>query len=159
MRHGEAGYGGVSDADRALTEAGAGDVRRAAALLAGDGLSVGRVLHSPYVRARQTAGLVLEVIGGVALDELACLTPGGDPAAVDAALERCREDCILVVSHQPLMGKMLSWLTESGSGHPGSGRHDAGRPFATAALALVRRDFPGVAGGTLEWYRAPPDFS
>lgn len=131
VRHGEAENIRSSDAERALTVAG----RRQSAET-GEWLenifanadSV-RLLVSPYRRARETA----EVIGGFLQAEpveVAAITPDHDPrvalSAIAAAAEGC--DCIVVVTHMPLVAALASWIE--------SGVLSAAQAFALAEARL-----------------------
>lgn len=150
MRHGEAQALAATDASRRLTRAGEEDARRAGAWLAGLSLDVQLVLCSPYRRARDTALMVQRSLPGVPLTQLDCLMPDAHPRALQRILDGYSGGVVLCVGHQPLLGYALQWLVEGTVG--------AGYPFATAALALLRREFPGPGGGVLSWYRRSGEY-
>ncbi|MFB3305563.1 phosphohistidine phosphatase SixA [Pseudomonas sp. AMR01] len=131
LRHGEAEAHAPSDAQRNLTEHGRGEALRSAANLIGQPISA--IIASPYVRAQQTAQLVREVLG---FDPEICtvpwLTPDSSPLQV---LEELRtDDNVLLVSHQPLVGSLISFLQHGHLRQP--------QPMYTASLAELEGDFP-----------------
>jgi len=131
LRHGEAEAHARTDAERNLTERGRAEVLRSAAHLIGQPL--GAIIASPYVRAQQTARLVREALGFVPdIRTVPWLTPEGSPEQVLAHLEA--EDNVLLVSHQPLVGNLISFLQHGHSRQP--------QPMYTASLAELEGDFP-----------------
>jgi len=103
----------VEDHDRPLNKRGERDAPRMGRLLAAEGLPPGLVLCSTAVRARTTAGLVLEGAGvecELRLDpELYLASPG-------TIVERlCKvpdpHDTVLVVGHNPGMAELVQGLT------------------------------------------------
>ncbi len=98
-----------------------------------------RVLCSPYLRARQTAGqLRHEGLFGQDPQLADWLQPDEPVTAVLRHLDQLSDESILLVSHQPLLGTLGGWLT--------SGSRDAGLPMATASLAVLEGDY-ALAGG------------
>jgi phosphohistidine phosphatase len=137
LRHGEAHPKAVSDEARELTAHGRAQVLESAARLRGAPLR--RIIASPYVRARQTAGLVREALGFQPPVEIAAwLTPDSDPRSVVAQLDGSGGEQILLVSHQPLVGALVGLLAH------GSHRH--AEPMGTASLAELEGD-DALAGG------------
>lgn len=130
LRHGEAEAHARTDAERNLTERGRAEVLRSAAHLIGQPL--GAIIASPYVRAQQTARLVREALGFVPdIRTVPWLTPEGSPEQVLAQLEA--EDNVLLVSHQPLVGNLISFLQHGHSRQP--------QPMYTASLAQLEGEF------------------
>lgn len=130
LRHGEAEAHARTDAERNLTERGRAEVLRGAAHLIGQPL--GAIIASPYVRAQQTARLVREALGFVPdIRTVPWLTPEGSPEQVLAHLEA--EDNVLLVSHQPLVGNLISFLQHGHSRQP--------QPMYTASLAQLEGEF------------------
>ena len=145
MRHGEAVYRALSDAERPLTERGRAEVHLGARQLLAHCRSAGlappdTLLHSPYRRTTETASIV----GGelsltpVVLKELA---PGYAPAEIEKAQEVSHSDAdghILLVSHQPLVSLLvMRWCaldTPRHSLNPGG--------FTTLATEII---LPGMA--------------
>ncbi len=131
LRHGEAEAHARTDAERNLTEHGRGEVLRSAAHLIGQPISA--ILASPYVRAQQTAHLVRDVLGfEPQIRTVPWLTPDGSPQQVVDKLDT--DDNVLLVSHQPLVGSLISYLQH---GHPRQPQ-----PMYTASLAELEGDFP-----------------
>ena len=110
VQHGEAAPK-EENPDRPLTDKGRRDVRRMASFLSRSGVRVGRVIHSGRRRARDTATLLAQVLAPVALVEEAAagLAPDDGTDVLLAAIADWRED-IMVVGHQPFMGRMVARL-------------------------------------------------
>jgi phosphohistidine phosphatase len=131
LRHGEAEGHARTDAERNLTEHGRGEVLRSAAHLIGQPLSA--IIASPYVRAQQTAHLVRDALGFEAqIRTVLWLTPDGSPLQVLEKLDT--DDNVLLVSHQPLVGSLISFLQHGHQRQP--------QPMHTASLAELEGDFP-----------------
>jgi phosphohistidine phosphatase len=149
MRHGAAEALVDADASRSLTAAGKAEVQLVARALVPAGFSSVAVCHSPYARARETAAMVQRHLGSSTCLEYDDLTPDSNPRRAAELVQSSATD-LLCVAHQPLVGRMVSWLVD--------GDARAGSVFATAAVALLRCDFPGPAGATLIWYREPHEW-
>ena len=122
MRHGQAApisRGGITtDAQRTLTPKGRQDVADVIdsrlALL--DNLQV--IMTSPYLRARQTAEIVVERLerGGQTFtgEFLVCdeLRPESNLAALRQLLDGMNASAILMTAHQPFIGNVLSALVD-----------------------------------------------
>jgi phosphohistidine phosphatase len=131
LRHGEAQAHARTDAERELTEHGRAEVLRSAAHLIGQPISA--IIASPYVRAQQTAQLVREALGFVPeIRTVSWLTPDGNPLQVLEKLDT--DDNVLLVSHQPLVGNLISFLQHGHQRQP--------QPMHTASLAELEGDFP-----------------
>lgn len=131
LRHGEAEGHAPTDAERNLTEHGRAEVLRSAAHLIGQPL--GAIIASPYVRAQQTAQLVRDVLGfQPEIRTVPWLTPDGDVQRVLEKLDS--DDDVLLVSHQPLVGSLISFLQH--------GHQRQSQPMYTASLAELEGDFP-----------------
>ena len=131
LRHGEAESHAPSDAQRNLTERGREEVLHSAAHLIGQPISA--IIASPYVRAQQTAQLVREALGFVPeIRTVSWLTPDGNPLQVLEKLDT--DDNVLLVSHQPFVGNLISFLQHGHQRQP--------QPMHTASLAELEGDFP-----------------
>lgn len=131
LRHGEAQSHARTDAERALTEHGRAEVLRSAAQLIGQPLSA--IIASPYVRAQQTAQLVREALAfEPAIRTVPWLTPEATAQQVLEQLDS--DDNVLLVSHQPLVGSLISFLQHGHQRQP--------QPMSTASLAELEGDFP-----------------
>ena len=115
LRHGEAvPYGSCPDSERELTDHGRREVLNSAAHLIGQPLTA--IYASPYLRAQQTAQIVREALGfEPEIRTVEWLTPEVDPDKVTDQLVSVSN--VLLVSHNPLVGNLLSYL-QHGAGHP-----------------------------------------
>ncbi|PKM05147.1 MAG: phosphohistidine phosphatase SixA [Gammaproteobacteria bacterium HGW-Gammaproteobacteria-6] len=148
LRHGQAEAMAASDQRRALTAEGVNEVHSMAALLQSQPLDC--ILASPYLRAQQTARLISDSLGharGVAT--AAWLTPDDDPLQVLDFIAERSESHLLLVSHQPLVGQLISLLVE--------GHRRGHYPMPTAGLACVELDFPAAGLGRLSLLSCPAD--
>ena len=134
MRHGDAVMQAPTDAQRPLSDRG----RKQVAAMARHFLPLlpTRVLVSPYIRAQQTAAILCEslVLNGGQLRHADFITPDGDPFQVVQELEPYSSDVLLMVSHQPLVGTLLSLLLDgalTGDYMSNSGRQGRRRPTST----------------------------
>ena len=130
LSHGEAEpYGTRPDSERALTDHGRKEVLSSAARLMGQPLTA--IYASPYLRAQQTAQLVREALGfEPEIRTVEWLTPDTDPDKVAEQLVSVSN--VLLVSHNPLVGHLLSYL-QHGAGHPPE-------KVSTAGLAELKGD-------------------
>jgi len=147
VRHGQAmpaSNGG--DAVRPLSPTGRETVGHLADQLAREGWTPGALFSSPLTRARETAAILARARTGLEPDILIELVPDADPEDVEQALaERDLPAHVVLVGHQPLMDRLVSYLT----GGPECG-------FAPGAL--VRLEFPdglGKARGVIRMERPP----
>lgn len=124
MRHGHAEGRGQ---DPPLTPHGVDAVRATAAGPWGD---VVRIVHSPLLRSRQTAGLCAERWPDAVLVEDAAFVPSPDAEAAGARLLELAagQGTVLLVSHLPLLPALCDWLC------------DAHRHFEPADAVLLEAD-------------------
>lgn len=157
-RHGQAGWA-ASDWRRELTDRGIDDIGFAcpqyhAACEARQLPHPDVILHSPWLRTAQTAGILASAFTHATLRSHQALQPGSRPAQVDELLE-----CLLggaespyhlvLVSHQPL----VSQLVERYLGEPGLVPALSPGGLATLELDMVG---PGVA--RLLFWAMPPEY-
>ena len=105
--------------DAALLPEGVDYVRRLAARLEVEGWRPAAIVTSPYLRARQSAMvLASELRVAVETHVLSDLVPESEPEdALAAILERVpRATPVLVVTHLPLVGRLLQELTGDDDG-------------------------------------------
>jgi len=146
LRHGEAQSRARSDAERELTAHGRDEVLNTAANLMGKPLRW--IVASPYVRAQQTAELVRQALGfSEPIITVPWLTPDSDPQNVLKHLDLYAADDVLLVSHQPLVGALVSVLVHGTHQHP--------QPMSTASLAELDGDFPLAGAMELRSVRHP----
>ena len=146
LRHGEAvpHDSHPHDSERELTDKGRKEVLKIAAELVGQPL-IG-IYASPYLRAQQTAQLVREALGfEPEIRTVEWLTPDTEPDKV--AEQMVAVSNVLLVSHNPLVGNLLSYL-----------QHGAGYPperLSTAGLAELYGDELLVGSMTLDSIKHP----
>jgi len=135
LRHGAAEPYQRHDAERQLTEQGRQQVVLAAELLRNERFD--RVLSSPYIRARQTAELLCATLQHPgAIDIVPWLTPEDDVREVTRKLDGYADEHLLIVAHQPLLGSLVSWLTDADRAQ--------GLAMDTASVACLEGDFIGA---------------
>lgn len=121
MRHGVAeakDKTGVPDDQRELTKKGAKKTRKAAKGLRALKIPFDRIVTSPLPRARETADIVADVLK---LEEEVAEAPELAPdASMESLVARLVEyrDCreLLLVGHQPFLGKAASLLLSRNEG-------------------------------------------
>lgn len=115
FRHGIAGLPppGQGDAARTLTPEGIAQLERQASALKRAGFYVDRLVSSPLVRARQTAERLAPALG-VSPETDPLLKPGCtfDDAA-ELVARRPQAAQIMLVGHQPDLGRLVRRLTGS----------------------------------------------
>ena len=99
------------DAERALTPQGKAKMVRAAQGLRKIKVRPDAILTSPLRRARETAEILADGLGGIKIEVLEELAPGTELFSVVAALRRYQSlRAIAVVGHQPDLGYLASFL-------------------------------------------------
>ncbi|MFH6568865.1 phosphohistidine phosphatase SixA [Pseudomonas kulmbachensis] len=138
LRHGEAQPHARRDAERELTAHGREQVLHSAARLIGQPLDC--ILVSPYVRAQQTAELVRKALGFTSeLITVPWLTPESEPR--DALSKLADSGNVLLVSHQPFVGELISLLLNGHLRQP--------QPMQTASLVELEGEWPLAGSMTL----------
>ncbi|WP_421247454.1 phosphohistidine phosphatase SixA [Aeromonas jandaei] len=146
MRHGQAGMNAKTDEQRPLTEQGIEESLLMARWLVPQLTGrIDRVIHSNYLRARQTWQTICkELPDAVVVEESGDITPYGDPAFVSSYLTALaeRHQQIMLVSHLPLVGYLVQSLCPA-----------AGAPmFATSGIACIEWH---NGKGSLLWLEGP----
>ena len=134
------------DSQRPLTATGKRKFRKAARGLVRLLPKAAPVLTSPYVRARETAGILTAVHGGKFV-ECAELGHGEPPRAVLELLRVRAGAAAILVGHEPDLGKFLAVAI---------GADKARLEFKKGGAACIefgRRVAPGAA--TLRWFLTP----
>jgi phosphohistidine phosphatase len=98
------------DAERPLTKQGQRRFRRAARGLKAAAPSPEVFLTSPWLRARQTAEILVEEAGWPIPMTCSALG-GGKPDEVMECLKEHPESPLALVGHEPYLGQLLSYLT------------------------------------------------
>jgi len=151
VRHGiaaERGKEWPDDSKRPLTHKGIARMGQVAAGLKDLQVSLDLILTSPLVRARQTADLLHQGLGGsTPLEETALLAPGGRPAELlDHLRSHKKADRIALVGHEPDLGQLAAFLI------------GAKAPLVFKKGGVCRIDFekfPPVPPGQLHWFALP----
>ncbi|HTY49068.1 MAG TPA: phosphohistidine phosphatase SixA [Steroidobacteraceae bacterium] len=137
------------DRQRPLTPEGVEKFRRTAAGLGHLVGTVDRLLTSPLVRARETAGVLHDVAGWPAPIEHAALAPGRTVAQVLALLREQLADSIALVGHEPWLGRLLAVCVAGPQARLACHFKKGG----AACLSFRAQPRPGQA--TLEWLATP----
>lgn len=146
LRHGQAEPHAATDAKRPLTECGRQEVLGMAQRLLQEPPDV--ILASPYLRAQQTAELVREQLSmRRAVVTVDWATPDDAPLAVLDHIAERSETSVLLVSHQPLVGQLLSLAVE--------GHRQAHYPMPTAGLACLDMTLPAAGTAVLMELSSP----
>ncbi len=151
MRHGEAGFNAASDRERILTESGRYHTRLMSDWLSQRVSEFDLVLLSPYLRVQQTWQELSQFFPTPrkwqVLDDI---VPSGDPRnagdLILAYADQYKADKVLVISHMPLLGYLVSELV-LGIEPP---------LFPTSGISLI--DYHGERG-SLSWQHAPHTIS
>ncbi|GGO75891.1 phosphohistidine phosphatase SixA [Marinobacterium nitratireducens] len=141
MRHGEAGFNAASDFERSLTEAGVAALDRLLEREHETLRDIRLIVSSPYLRARQTAQRLAAHLGAVQLDPVGAFTPESEVTTALAALETCATDGLLLVAHQPLLGKLVATLCDGDARYP--------EPMLPGSIAILELDWPAAGLGVL----------
>lgn len=149
MRHGEAHFNAPNDSERTLTSLGKTMTLNVANWLATHNEGIKRVLVSPYIRAQQTlATLRKNLLLPSEVEIMTDLTPNGDEYNVVNYLHILAEaeqvDSVLIVSHLPLVGELVSLLCP----------HKAPPLFYTSTVACINYDALNQIGELLWVYHA-----
>jgi len=146
MRHGQAvdreDPNCPPDAERALTTEGTKRTRKAAQGLKWLGIAPATVLTSPYVRAFQTAEIVMDVLNlkPETLSKTEDLLPGAASKLLRNKLRGLRSAEVLCVGHLPHLDELIQNLLES------SAEITQLKKSAVAAI-----DLASTGPGTLVW--------
>jgi phosphohistidine phosphatase SixA len=156
-RHGEAGRA-ARDYERTLTDRGCDDIGFGAQQFHGHCQArrlpdVGLILFSPWIRTRQTADIISGVFAHAQSVQETRIQPGAGPDdacdAVREAQEKGNTEHLLLVSHQPLVSRLIDGLL----GDPGRVPPLSSGGLAVLELAVAA---PGAAG--LDFWSLPPEY-
>tara|TARA_R110001592_G_scaffold341474_1_gene630551 strand:+ start:23395 stop:23844 length:450 start_codon:yes stop_codon:yes gene_type:complete len=141
MRHAQASFSAPSDRERPITESGIKQTKDLLKAHRHQISDINLIWSSDLLRAKQTAGLVSETLN-IEPSEKSFLTPDGDVLQVLAELQKLDvDDCLLIVSHQPLVGELASSLL--------NGNTQQAHPYATSELIALDMDISGQGMATL----------
>ncbi len=153
VRHSDAvpsGTPGVPEDDRPLTEKGIKKMREVARGLRAVDVAPELILSSPLPRARRTAEIIVEEMGGrIPLKLTSALSPSGSRSELYRELRADRKlSALMIVGHQPGLGEIageIAW---------GSAEHYIELKKGGACALEVGRLDPTPAG-TLLWLLTP----
>lgn len=157
-RHGEAGPA-ATDRQRELTDEGFDDIgfgcrqfheALEARLMPAPDL----FLHSPWLRATQTAEILASAFTHAPARELAALRPGGVVTEVATELAAVEVTVpvpahVVLVSHQPLVSQLLDYFLGVPCGVPS---------LSPGSLATLELPVAAAACGALRFWAAPPEY-
>lgn len=155
LRHGlaaELGEHGITrDSDRPLTAEGKAKLSKIAAAMQALELSFDLILSSPYVRARETADIVADILHcRKKLEFTDALVPPGNARKLVDLIDHSDKSCknVLLVGHEPFLSELISLLVSGGPG--------VSIQMKKGGLAKVSTDslHPGHCA-TLEWLLTP----
>jgi phosphohistidine phosphatase len=136
-RHGQASFNAENDHARALTPTGIQETERLFNAHRQEFEQMDHIWVSPLVRAQQTAG-ILSGHDAKRIETTAVLTPDEEPESVVQALESISlRASVLLVSHQPLIGELVSLLVHGNLYDP--------HPFTTSEMVVL--DLPSLTPG------------
>jgi len=154
VRHGIAqeriGGAILNDSQRPLTDEGRDETRVVAHALKRLGVRADLVVASPLVRARQTAEIINEVLGGKEeLKVTDSLAPGGNSSGLYKFLRQFNMvEEIFCVGHEPDIGRLVGTLLWAGP--------ELDIPFKKAGVCRVDvAALPPTIPGTLKWFITP----
>lgn len=110
IQHGDAKPENV-DPSRPLSEKGEMQVKKAAEFLKRLSFYPDVILHSGKKRALETAEIICFALGGIRLEERSGMGPNDDIGPLYGDIMR-ETRSILVVGHQPFLGKLVSALLQ-----------------------------------------------
>lgn len=151
VRHGiaaERGKDWPDDTKRPLTHKGIARMTQVTKGLKDLDVQFDLILTSPLLRARQTADLLHQGLGGsTPLEETTLLAPGGRPAdLIDYLRAAKKADRVALVGHEPDLGQLAAFLI------------GAKAPLIFKKGGICRIDFekfPPVPPGQLQWFALP----
>jgi phosphohistidine phosphatase len=148
LRHGHAAPQQTTDEARKLTEKGRADVISSVSNSVADMHNIKEIWSSSLVRAWQTSCIACDILAAqklfVPIKVTDLITPEADPTLLFDSLQQANLSSVLLVSHQPFVGKFLDLFC----GAP-LGTHS----MDTSSLAFVECDVAAKGCGDLRWLR------
>ena len=140
LRDGDA-VDGYADQHRQLSVYGRQQVQSVALSHQVECGAIEQVVSSPYKRAAETTDIFTRAVNlQHRIDWLDDLTPQGDLRAIAGFLQRTNAETVLMVTHLPLVGLLIDYLTG-----------ETGSRMGTANLASLSMEFPAQGGALLNW--------
>ena len=160
LRHGDAPYKTLSR-ERVLSEAGKAETAQVVTARTAELSAVPLIVCSPVRRARETLAVVEQALSNrpqVLFDD--CLRSESSVQQVETFVDSLQADKLLLISHQPLVGHILNYLTDSSgsassSTFGGGMRMGMGMAMGTSCLASLDLITFARGCGTLNWLDSP----
>jgi phosphohistidine phosphatase len=156
IRHADAlplGEGGTQDdSERPLSDKGRAQSEQVGRFFEARGIVLDKLISSPYVRARETAELMLPHLPEPKppLEASAALVPDAKPRKLAKLLRGVEAQRVGLVGHLPHIAEWAGWFI---------GGKKAQLDFAKAGIAcIVCDEVPGKGLGVLEWLITPELF-
>ncbi len=127
-RHGQASFEAESDFERPLTDRGRSDTAKLLELHRDAFSGVQQAWSSQLRRAKETMQ-VFEAGLSLTADQKPFLSPDSDVKKVMREIQKADCESLLIVSHQPLVGELVSMLIE--------GNPYRAHPFATSEVVVL----------------------
>jgi phosphohistidine phosphatase len=109
LRHAEAEPHCADDFSRRLTDKGSGQSRRVGEFLKEHDVRPGLILSSPVLRAKETASIVVEVLGVEPPTEVPWLACGMNPERGISELSGyAKLDSLMIVGHEPDFSSLIA---------------------------------------------------
>ncbi|WP_420597649.1 SixA phosphatase family protein [Neptuniibacter sp.] len=143
MRHGEAEAFAKTDRDRKLTDQGETMIRERITALRASLSDIDCIVHSPYIRAHQTAHIVAELIGIDRIQNSELWIPEGRADEALSSVESFINSTPLFVTHMPLISQVEA-LCVGDKGYP--------YPFSCGEIAVMHADWPASGLGYSKRY-------
>ena len=148
LRHGQAEPQLTTDEARNLTEKGRNDVILSVSNSLAEMNKIEKIWSSSLVRALQTSNTAHDILAAqylsIPINVTDIIIPEADPALLFDSLQKSNLSSVLLVSHQPFVGKFLDIFCGSPLGS---------HFMDTSSLALVECDVAAPSCGELRWLR------
>lgn len=135
MRHGEASWDASTDFERQLTIAGQQQLSVLAQQQHRQLKGITKIVCSPFVRTRQSAAIIAQSIGDVKIVYSDQITPANTVMEAVTALEKHWTEQLLVVTHQPLIGNLISYIELGDLSYP--------EPVLPGSIYSYSMEWPG----------------
>lgn len=144
LRHGQAEAWIHDDESRALTGKGRADVAQIVSASLEGLAGITQLWVSPLVRAQQTAEIAGKLLGDIEPYTTELLIPDADLQNLFSQLQMSECESLLLVSHEPLVSKILDILCGTDPGF---------HQMNTSSLACLDIDIIAAGMGKLRWLR------
>ncbi len=147
VRHGIADRRASSDPERELTPEGIAQSRSVVKKFFLQSPQLDKGFVSPYERAIQTASEFRLAFPGIEFEQTDLITPESDPYDVLNLLEEHQEQNVILVSHNPLLSRLVSLLVD--------GTLESNRQVDTSKVLCVMMDIVAPGCGELKYVLEP----